>query len=176
MKKTLTVICAALMISAPLASFAQPGPSQGGQQGRPQQGQQQNRPQQGQQQNRPQQGQQQNRPQQGQQPNRPQQGQPQNRPQHGQHQGNQQHNRPGNNQGYRDPSYRPQPGMPVPHSQWKRGHVVDQRYRGDGYWVTDWRTRHLPAPPHDHRWLRVNGDYVLVAIATGVIMNILTGY
>ncbi|MBK4993044.1 integral membrane-like protein [Pseudomonas sp. S37] len=26
MKKTLTVICAALMLSAPLASFAQPGP------------------------------------------------------------------------------------------------------------------------------------------------------
>lgn len=149
MKKTLTVICAALMISAPLASFAQPGPSQGDQQGRPQHGQQQNRPQQGQQQKHPQQS---------------------------QKQGNQQHSKPGNNQGYRDSSYRPQPGMPVPHSQWKRGHVVDKGYRGDRYWVTDWRARHLPAPPHDHRWLRINGDYVLVAITTGVIMNILTGY
>ncbi|MBK4998373.1 RcnB family protein [Pseudomonas sp. S31] len=159
MKKTLTVICAALMISAPLASFAQPGPSQGGgQQGRPQQGQQQNHPQQGQQQNRPQQGQQQNRPQQG------------------QHQSSQQHTKPSNNQGYRDPGFHPQPGMPVPHSQWKRGHVVDPGYRGDRYWVTDWRTRHLPTPPHGQRWLHINGDYVLVAITTGVIMSILNGY
>lgn len=145
MKKTLSVICAALILSAPLASVAQPGPPQGGQQG--------------------------------QQQNRPQQGQPQNRPQQGQHQGNQQQYKgPGNNQGYRDPGFRPQPGMPVPHSQWKRGHVVDQGYRGDRYWVTDWRTRQLPTPPYNHRWLHINGDYVLVAIATGVITNIITGY
>ncbi|HYQ52341.1 MAG TPA: lipoprotein, partial [Pseudomonas sp.] len=29
MKKTLSVLCATLMLSAPLASFAQPGPPQG---------------------------------------------------------------------------------------------------------------------------------------------------
>lgn len=131
MKKTLKVICAALMISAPLASFAQPGPPQGGQPGRPHQAQ---------------------------------------------HPGHQQAPKPGHDHGYRDPSYRPQPGMPVPHTQWKRGHVVDRGYRGDRYWVTDWRARHLPAPPHDHRWLHINGDYVLVAIPSGVIMNILPGY
>ncbi|AJG16616.1 hypothetical protein RK21_05108 [Pseudomonas plecoglossicida] len=27
-----------------------------------------------------------------------------------------------------------------------------------------------------HRWLYVNGDYVLVAIASGVIVNVLSGY
>ncbi|GLO00419.1 hypothetical protein IAE39_001217 [Pseudomonas sp. S37] len=66
--------------------------------------------------------------------------------------------------------------MPVPHQQWQRGHAVDPHYRGDRYWVTDWKARHLYAPPRDHRWLYVNGDYVLVAIASGVIVNILTGY
>ncbi|WP_298188605.1 RcnB family protein [uncultured Pseudomonas sp.] len=124
MKKTLSVICAALMFSAPLASFAHPGT-----------------------------------------------------PQDHQHQSNQQkYNGPDKKQSYRDPGFRPQPGMPVPHSQWKRGHVVAKTYRADRYWVTDWRSRHLPAPPKNHRWLRINGDYVLVVVGTGVIINILTGY
>lgn len=34
----------------------------------------------------------------------------------------------------------------------------------------------MAAPPHGHRWLSVNGDDVLVAIASGVIVNILAGY
>ncbi|MCK1788786.1 RcnB family protein [Pseudomonas violetae] len=110
MKKTLSMICAALMFSAPVASFAHPGAP------------------------------------------------------HHQH------------QAYRDPSFRPKPGMPVPHSQWRRGYVVEQVYRVDRYWVTDWRQRRLPAPPNNHRWLRVNGDYVLVAVPTGVVVNILSGY
>jgi len=141
MKKTLSVLCATLMLSAPLASFAQPGPPQGHDggpshqdQGRQYKGQQQGH------------------------------AQPQGKP------GN------GHAQGYRNPNYRPQPGMPIPHQQWQRGHVVDPHYRDDRYWVTDWRARHLSPPPRDHRWLYVNGDYVLVAIASGVIANILTGY
>lgn len=148
MKKTLATLCAALMIGAPLASFAQPGPDHGPGGGWPQQGppQQQGHPQQ--------------------------QGRPheQGRPQS--------HARPGygHSQAYRNPGYRPQPGMPVPHQQWHRGRVVEPMYRGDRYWVTDWRARHLYAPPRDHRWLYVNGDYVLVAIATGMIVNILAGY
>ncbi|MDZ3994515.1 RcnB family protein [Pseudomonas sp. Teo4] len=139
MKKTLTVLCAALMLGAPLATFAQPGPPQGHDGGPSHDG----------------------------------------RPQQGQYQGHpQQQGRPGNShsQSYRNPNFRPQPGMPVPHQQWKRGHAVEPMYRGDRYWVTDWKARHLPPPPHEHRWLYVNGDYVLVAIASGVIVNILGGY
>ena len=140
MKKTLTVLCAALMFSAPLASFAQPGPPQGHDYGPSHQG---------------------------------------NTPHgNGQH-GKQPQGRPGNGHApapYQNPNFRPQPGMPIPHQQWQRGHAVDPHYRGDRYWVTDWRARHLYAPPRDHRWLAVNGDYVLVAIASGVIVNILSGY
>lgn len=130
MKKTLSVLCAALMFSAPLASFAQPGPPQGHNGDRS----------------------------------------PQGHPQ--------QHGKPGKGQAhsYRNPNFHPQPGMPIPHQQWKRGHVVDPHYRNDRYWVTDWRARHLSPPPRDHRWLYVNGDYVLVAIASGVIVSILSGY
>ena len=66
--------------------------------------------------------------------------------------------------------------MPRPHSEWHRGGFAPPQYRNDRYWVTDWRARHLRQPPRDHRWLYVNGDYVLVAIATGAIVQILSGY
>lgn len=144
MKKTVALLCAALMLGSPLASFAQPGPG-------PDHGP--NRPD--------------NRPQQHQQY------QQQKGSQGGHYQGRTGHADP---RYYRDPHFRPQAGMPVPHREWRRGVVVQPVYRSDRYWVTDWRARHLYAPPRDHRWLYVNGDYVLVAIATGVIVNILAGY
>ncbi|MCP1651568.1 RcnB family protein [Pseudomonas sp. GD04087] len=146
MNKSVALICAALMLGSPLASFAQPGPGPDNGPNR-----QDNRgPQQ----------------QHYQQPQRPPQG------------GHKQQNHPGQYEAhaYRNPSYRPQAGMPVPHRDWRRGVVVEPVYRGDRYWVTDWHARHLYAPPRDHRWLYVNGDYILVAIASGVIVNILSGY
>lgn len=155
MKKNLTLLCTVLMLGLPLASFAQPGgrPDTGpdGPHGGPQQGGAQ---------------------------------QPGHGPQALLGQPDRAQRQPGHvgradNAGhpaYRDANFRPQAGMPIPHQQWQRGHVVEPRYRDDRYWVTDWRTRQLSAPPPDHRWLRINGDYVLVAIATGVITTILTGY
>ncbi|WP_312935913.1 RcnB family protein [Pseudomonas sp.] len=158
MKKNLTVLCTLLMLGTPLAGFAQPGGGPDNRDGGPQGGQPQG---------------QQGRPQpQGHQAGQPPGQSPQQRPQQP---GNA--NRHGGGQpAYRDPGFRPQAGMPVPHQQWQRGHVVEPQYRDDRYWVTDWRARQLSAPPPEHRWLRVNGDYVLVAIATGVITSILTGY
>lgn len=146
MKKSVALLCAALMLGSPLASFAQPGPG-------PDNGPnwQDNRGPQQQQRQQPPRGPQGNYPAQG---------------RHGEHY----------DHGYRNPDYRPQPGLPVPHRDWRRGVVVEPAYRGDRYWVTDWNARHLYAPPRDHRWLYVNGDYILVAIASGVIVNILSGY
>lgn len=65
--------------------------------------------------------------------------------------------------------------MPRPGQDWRKGQRVPTQYRGKGYYVNDWRSRDLPAPPLGHRWLNVNGDYVLVAIATGIIGSILLG-
>jgi Ni/Co efflux regulator RcnB len=165
MKKIIAICCASLMLLTPLASEAQPG-SNDGDQGRPpnQQGGGQGQGNSG----RPQGGQQQGRPPQGggAQPGRP--------PQHGQPPQNRpppQDHRPGG------PSMGggPQNGMPRPHSDWHRGGVAPPMYRSDRYWVTDWHSRHLRPPPPDHRWLWVNGDYVLVAITTGVIVQIMSG-
>ena len=54
-------------------------------------------------------------------------------------------------------------------------------YRGDRfpvynrsytYVVNDWRGHHLSAPPRGHHWVQSGADYVLVAIATGVILQV----
>jgi len=39
--------------------------------------------------------------------------------------------------------------------------------------VNDWRARHLSPPPRGYHWVQTGGDYVLVAIATGVILQLL---
>ncbi len=44
----------------------------------------------------------------------------------------------------------------------------------DGYWVGDHARYHLHAPPPGHRWVRQADDrYLLVAVATGLIVDIL---
>lgn len=65
--------------------------------------------------------------------------------------------------------------MPRPGQEWRKGGRVPAKFRGASYQVNDWRSRDLPAPPRGYRWVRVNGDYVLVAVATGVIAQILLG-
>ncbi|WP_213114103.1 RcnB family protein [Cobetia sp. MC34] len=57
---------------------------------------------------------------------------------------------------------------------WKRGDHVSRAYYNDKrYWVSDWKAHHLSRPPEGHRWLKVDGRYVLTAVATGVITSII---
>ncbi|WP_260404685.1 RcnB family protein [Burkholderia ubonensis] len=65
------------------------------------------------------------------------------------------------------------PSFPVPHSDWRRGGLVPQDYRGPQYIVDDWRAYNLQPPPPGFYWFEINGDFVLAALATGVIANIL---
>jgi len=41
--------------------------------------------------------------------------------------------------------------------------------------VANWRGHHLSAPPRGYQWVQVGPDYVLAAIATGVIVNLVLG-
>lgn len=60
---------------------------------------------------------------------------------------------------------------------WRRGgHVPRSYYANTRYWVNDWRGHRLSRPPHGHRWLHVDGRYVLTAIASGVITSIILGH
>jgi Ni/Co efflux regulator RcnB len=66
-------------------------------------------------------------------------------------------------------------GYPQPHAEWRRGGRVPHEYRGRNYVVNDWRAYRLQQPPRGYQWVGVGGDYVLAAIATGVIAQIIVG-
>jgi Ni/Co efflux regulator RcnB len=54
------------------------------------------------------------------------------------------------------------------HGHWERGH----RYYGPTYVVRDYGYYRLRPPPRGYHWVRADNDYLLVAIATGVILDI----
>lgn len=56
---------------------------------------------------------------------------------------------------------------------WHRGDHIPAEYRDNRYVVNDWRARHLKAPPRGYHYVQVDGDFVLAAIATGVIASVL---
>ena len=61
------------------------------------------------------------------------------------------------------------------HEGWyKRGGRVPEEYRESRYVVTDWRRDDLREPPRGYHWVRSDdGDFLLVAVATGVIADLL---
>ncbi len=55
------------------------------------------------------------------------------------------------------------------HQRWRRGY----RYSGPTYVVRDYGHYRLRQPPRGYRWVRAdNNDYLLVALATGIILDI----
>ena len=54
---------------------------------------------------------------------------------------------------------------------YKRGERLASDHRGDR--VPDYRKRGLKAPPRGHEWRRVDNQYVLIAVATGVISSVI---
>jgi Ni/Co efflux regulator RcnB len=59
------------------------------------------------------------------------------------------------------------------HHHWHRGDRVSADYMGPRYEVRDWRAHHLRQPPRGYHWVQVDGDFVLAAIATGVIVDVM---
>ena len=60
-----------------------------------------------------------------------------------------------------------------PEHEYYRGDRLPVEYRHRNYVVDDWRGHHLSAPPRGYHWVQSGADYVLVAIATGIIAQIL---
>jgi Ni/Co efflux regulator RcnB len=58
----------------------------------------------------------------------------------------------------------------VKHDEWKKGyHLKDEDWkRGE---VVDYKTYHLRKPPNGYEWREVDGNYVLAAVATGIIAS-----
>lgn len=63
-----------------------------------------------------------------------------------------------------------------PRHDLRRGQRLGHEYRGNRYVVSDWRARRLSAPPRGHHWVQAGNDYVLAAIATGLIAQVLLSY
>src|SRR5512140_2712551 len=57
--------------------------------------------------------------------------------------------------------------------EWRRGGYIPHQYRSRQYVVEDWRGHHLNQPPRGYQWVQVGGDYVMVAIATGIIVQLM---
>jgi Ni/Co efflux regulator RcnB len=57
--------------------------------------------------------------------------------------------------------------------EFRRGGRLPSELRDRGYVVNDWRGHHLSAPPRGYNWVQVGPDYVLTAIATGIIANMI---
>jgi len=60
-----------------------------------------------------------------------------------------------------------------PSHSYYRGDRLPYNDRGRQYVVDDWRGHGLRSPPRGYHWVQSGGDYVLVAIATGVILELL---
>jgi len=58
------------------------------------------------------------------------------------------------------------------HYAWHRGDRLPRAYYAPRYVVYDYGRYGLYRPPHGHHWVRVDGDVVLAAIATGVVMQV----
>jgi Ni/Co efflux regulator RcnB len=64
---------------------------------------------------------------------------------------------------------------PVSHFGWRRGAYVPVGYRG--YYVQDWGYYGLRPPPPGYRWIYADGNFVLMAAATGLIADlVIHGY
>lgn len=61
-----------------------------------------------------------------------------------------------------------------PRYDMRRGGYVSHQYRGSRYVVSDWRRhRGLHAPQRGYHWVQAGNDYLLVAVATGLIAQVL---
>jgi len=58
--------------------------------------------------------------------------------------------------------------------RFQRGEHLPYEYRQRQYYVNDWRSHQLYAPPHGYQWVQADdGDYLLMALATGLIVNLM---
>jgi Ni/Co efflux regulator RcnB len=59
----------------------------------------------------------------------------------------------------------------VRHDEWHKGARIQDADWRRGEQV-DYRAHHLRAPPNGYEWRLVDGNYVLAAVATGVIASV----
>ena len=81
-----------------------------------------------------------------------------------------------NNRWYYGPppaAYYGRPGYYPGYSAWRRGAYLPPAYRGRGYVIYDYGNYRLRPPPRGYYWYRDGNDYLLAAIATGLILDVI---
>jgi Ni/Co efflux regulator RcnB len=61
-------------------------------------------------------------------------------------------------------------------SRFHKGERLPTYYRDHVFVVDHWQAHKLHRPPRGHQWVQVGGDYVLVAITTGIIASIILNH
>ena len=69
---------------------------------------------------------------------------------------------------YNDPYYRPG------YAAWRRGAYLPSYYRSNSYRVYDYGRYRLRPPPRGYYWYRSGDDFLLAAIATGLIFEVIS--
>ncbi len=63
-----------------------------------------------------------------------------------------------------------------PDHSFRRGGRLPERYRNHQYVVNNYRQHNLRPPPRGYHWVQTGSDYVLAAIATGVIADLIINH
>jgi Nickel/cobalt transporter regulator len=58
------------------------------------------------------------------------------------------------------------------HPDWRKGQRLSSDYRSHEYVVDNWREHNLHQPPRGYQWVGVGADYLLVAVASGIISQV----
>jgi Ni/Co efflux regulator RcnB len=59
------------------------------------------------------------------------------------------------------------------HRRWAKGQRLDQGYRRNYINARDYRRYRLRQPPRGYQWVRVDNDFIMVSVATGLISSII---
>ena len=84
-----------------------------------------------------------------------------------------------NNRWYYGPppsAYYGRPGYRPGYAAWRRGAYLPPSYRGRGYVVYDYGRYGLRPPPRGYYWYRDGNDYLLAALATGLILDVIINH
>lgn len=60
-----------------------------------------------------------------------------------------------------------------PPAAYRRADRIHPDHRSKQYVVDDWRGHGLRRPPRGYQWVQNGGDYLLVAVTTGIILELL---
>lgn len=84
-----------------------------------------------------------------------------------------------NNRWYYGPppsSYYGRPGYRPGYAAWRRGATLPPYYRSNSYRVYDYGRYGLRPPPRGYYWYNDNGNYLLAAVATGLILDVIINH